>query len=78
MTKALRDRTMKSHMEFDTCKETLLANDLSAVNHIVLIHLSDGNSNADDFKQGIQLATAKTVHIAQKGMTIDNFNKAPF
>lgn len=77
LPKALRARTIKSHMEFEACKESLLVNDLSKVNHIVLIHLSDGNSNADEFKQEIQLATAKTVHIAEKGMTI-NFNKTPF
>jgi hypothetical protein len=68
---------MKSHCSFDTCRETLLANDLSKVNNIVLIHLSDGNANASEFKQGIIDATGKTVHIAEKGMTI-NFNKSPF
>lgn len=71
------DRTIQSHMSFDTCKETLLANDLSAVNNIVLIHLSNGNSNALEFKQGIHEATGKTVHIADKGMIL-NFNKTPF
>lgn len=74
---AMKIRTMKSHMEFNTCKETLLANDLSGVNNIVLIHLSDGNSNASEFRQGIMEATGKTVHIAESGMTI-NFNKSPF
>ena len=74
----LRTRTMKSHCSFDTCREILLANDLSAVNHIVLIHLSDGNSNAKEFKQGINAATGKTTHIAESGMTISNFNKSPF
>lgn len=73
----LRYRTIKSHCSFDTCKETLLANDLSLVNNIVLIHLSDGNSNAKEFQQGIHEATGKTVHIAEKGMTL-NFNKTPF
>lgn len=73
----LRARTMKSHMEYETCKETLLANDLSGVNNIVLIHLSDGNSNASEFRQGIMEATGKTIHIAGSGMTI-NFDKSPF
>lgn len=74
---AMRTRTMKSHCSFDTCRETLLANDLSKVNNIVLIHLSDGNANASEFKQGIIEATGKTVHIAEKGMTL-KFNKSPF
>lgn len=73
----LRARTMKSHMEYETCKEALLANDLSGVNNIVLIHLSDGNSNASEFRQGIMEATGKTIHIAESGMTI-NFDKSPF
>jgi phosphoribosyl 1,2-cyclic phosphodiesterase len=74
---AQRDRTIQSHMSYKTCLEMLKANDLSVVNNIVLIHLSDGNSNALEFQKGIQDATGKTVHIANKGMTI-NFNKSPF
>jgi phosphoribosyl 1,2-cyclic phosphodiesterase len=66
-----------SHMSYETCLQTLLANDLSAVNNIVLIHLSDINSNAGEFQRGIHEATGKTVHIAEKGMII-NFNKTPF
>jgi phosphoribosyl 1,2-cyclic phosphodiesterase len=72
-----RDRTIQSHMSFKTCMQTLLANDLSAVNNIVLIHLSSANSNAVEFKKVIQDATGKTVHIANKGMTLQ-FNKTPF
>lgn len=75
---AMRTRTMKSHCSFDTCREILLANDLSKVNNIVLIHLSDGNSNEREFKQGILEATGKTIHIARSGMTIKNFNVSPF
>lgn len=77
LTRALRTRTVKSHMEYETCKETLLANDLTGVNNIVLIHLSDVNSNASEFRQGIMEATGKTIHIAESGMTID-FYKTPF
>lgn len=75
--KALRDRTLESHMSFDTCKEALQANDLSAVNNIVLIHLSDGNSNAEEFRNDIHNATGKTVLVADKGMNI-KFDKTPF
>lgn len=75
--KALRDRTLESHMSFDTCLEALRANDLSKVNNIVLLHLSDGNSNEIEFKRDIHAQTGKSVHIAQKGLTI-NFNEKPF
>lgn len=71
------NRLLESHMSFKTCKEALLANDLRKVNNIVLIHLSDGNSNSEEFKKDIHEATGKTVHIADKGLKI-NFNKQPF
>lgn len=74
---ALRDRTLQSHMSFQTCKETLLANDLTKVNNIILIHLSDGNSNAEEFSNDIHRATGKTTHVADKGMKI-KLNKTPF
>ncbi|MEX6691225.1 MBL fold metallo-hydrolase [Danxiaibacter flavus] len=74
----LKDRVIQSHMSIDTCRNTLLANDLSKVNNIVLIHLSDSNSNAAEFQQKISRATGKTVHIADAGIVIENFNKTPF
>ena len=77
LPRTLRDRTLESHMSFHTCLEALQANDLTKVNNIVLIHLSDGNSNEIEFKRDIHAQTGKSVHIAQKGLTI-NFNKQPF
>lgn len=72
-----RNRVLQSHLSYQNCLETLLANDLSKVNNIVLIHLSDGNSNADEFQQGIKDATCSNVHIATSGMEIE-FNNTPF
>lgn len=77
IAKPQRDRTIKSHLSYETCKETLLANDLSKVNNVVLIHLSLGNSNASEFLQGIKEITGKNVYIADRGMEID-INKTPF
>lgn len=74
----LRNRIFKSHMSIETCQKTLLANDLSKVQNIVLIHLSDGNSNASEFKAQIEGATGKKVHVADAGMIISNFNKTAF
>jgi phosphoribosyl 1,2-cyclic phosphodiesterase len=73
----LRDRVITSHMSIDTCKGLLLANDLTQVNNIVLIHLSDGNSDAKRFKEEVQGVTGKTVFIAEPGLSID-FNRKPF
>lgn len=72
-----RNRTIKSHMSYETCLNALMSNDLSAVHNIVLIHLSDSNSDAVAFSKGIAEATGKSVHIAIKNMII-NFNKTPF
>lgn len=73
----LRNRVLQSHMNLDTCKDFLKANDLKAVNNIVLIHLSDSNSDAALFKREIENLTHKRVHIAEKNMSID-FNTTPF
>jgi phosphoribosyl 1,2-cyclic phosphodiesterase len=70
----VRNRVLESHMEFETTKGFLKANDLSKVNNIVLIHLSDGNSNAPLFKREVQELTGKSVYIAEKGLNIE-FNK---
>lgn len=72
----LRDRIIQSHMNLKTCKELLSANDLSKVNNIVLIHLSDSNSNQFQFQKEIRELTGKTVHIAEKGLKIP-FNVNP-
>ncbi|MEO8824095.1 MAG: MBL fold metallo-hydrolase [Ginsengibacter sp.] len=76
--KFLRDRVIESHMSLQTCKELLQANDLSQVNNIVLIHLSDGNSDVKRFKKEVEEATGKMVFVAEAGMVIENFNKTAF
>jgi phosphoribosyl 1,2-cyclic phosphodiesterase len=73
----LRNRVLRSHMSLETAKDVLRANDLSAVNNIVLIHLSNSNSNATGFCEEITRLTGKTVTIADAGITIP-FNKTPF
>lgn len=60
----LKNRLLKSHMSLETCKEFLKANDLSRVQEIWLIHLSDGNSDSARFKREIQALTGKAVTIA--------------
>ncbi|MDF2931253.1 MAG: fold metallo-hydrolase [Chryseobacterium sp.] len=75
--KFLRDRIYNSHMSIDTCMDFLLANDLSRVNNIVLIHLSDSNSHEINFAKKVSGITGKEVHTANGRMTI-GFNKTPF
>ena len=63
-----------SHMELSDCKEVLVTTDLSKVMNIVLIHLSDSNSDEEYFVREIQRATGKTVYAAYPGLTL-NLNK---
>jgi hypothetical protein len=64
-------------MSLDTCIGFLRKNDLSKVNNIVLIHLSDGNSDEKLFKSEVENATGKTVTVADNG-TVIQFKKTPF
>lgn len=77
VTPSRRDRTIKSHMSYDTCLQTLRANDLTRTNNIVLIHLSADNSNEREFVTGIHAATGKHVVAARPGLVIE-FNKTPY
>lgn len=61
---ALKSRLLKSHMSLDNVKKFLQANDLSRVEEIWLIHLSEGNSHAERFKTEIQKLTGLPVYIA--------------
>ncbi|WP_422444314.1 MBL fold metallo-hydrolase [Thermoanaerobacterium sp. DL9XJH110] len=60
----LRDRVLKSHFSLAHVKDFLRANDLSWVQEIWLLHLSDGNSDAERFKREIQELTGKEVYVA--------------
>jgi phosphoribosyl 1,2-cyclic phosphodiesterase len=61
---ALKNRILKSHFSLENVKNFLLANDLSKVQEIWLLHLSDQNSDASRFKREIQELTGKMVFVA--------------
>ena len=73
----LRNRILKSHFSLENCKDFLKANDLSQVNNIVLIHLSDSNSDERQFVKEVYELTGKNVSAASNGLEI-NFFKTPF
>ena len=66
-----RDRVVNSHMEIETTIKTLKHQIDKKTEMIVLIHLSDGHSNASNFKQRVIEATGIPTTIADKGMEID-------
>ena len=74
---SMRSRLLKSHMEIGTTKLILQDNDLSGVNNIILIHLSDGNADEARFVREISELTGKCVYAAIAGMTI-NLSLEPY
>lgn len=75
---AMRPRLLKTHMEINTTRLTILANNLTSLRNIVLLHLSNGNSNEEEFIRTIRTATGiPNVFAATKGMKI-NIDKEPF
>lgn len=67
----MRRRLMSTHMEIETTKGILQANDLSSTNTITLIHLSSGNSHVERFKREIEELTGIPTYIADKGLEIE-------
>lgn len=59
----LAERVVKSHMSIETLLELLKANDMSQVRQIYLLHLSDNNSDAEDFKRQVQEETGAEVYV---------------
>ena len=59
----LANRIISSHFSLENLLEFLKANDLSRVQEIHLLHLSDTNSDEEDFKRTVQAATGKLVYV---------------
>lgn len=76
--KFLRDRVVINHLSIQICKHYLSGCDLSQVSNIVLLHLSNSNSDAIRFQQEVQALTGKVTHIAVPGLVIENFGIKPF
>ena len=70
-----RERLMSSHMDLDTCKEYLGETNLDYVSDIVLLHLSENNSDERHFISEVERQTGKIVYAARPGLEID-FNNA--
>lgn len=60
----VRRRILRNHMGLERLIDFLAANDLDCVEEIWLLHLSDGNSDAEEFARTVRRATGKPVRIA--------------
>lgn len=63
---AMRKRLLRSHFSLENVLDFLQANDLSRVEEIHLLHLSDQNSDEQLFKRRVQEVTGKPVYVAGK------------
>ncbi|MEH7236781.1 MBL fold metallo-hydrolase [Bacillus sp. JJ1562] len=61
--KVMKNRLMQSHFSLENVKDFLKANDLSQVQEIWLLHLSDNNSDEAGFKREIMELTGKVVYV---------------
>lgn len=59
----MRKRVMRSHFSLENLIEFFKANDLSKVEEIHLLHLSDSNSNAERIFSAVARATGKLIYI---------------
>lgn len=60
--KARTERLMESHMSIDHLMDFLKANDMSKVRQIYLLHLSDDNSDAEEFADRVRRETGAEVY----------------
>ncbi|MGY3186487.1 MBL fold metallo-hydrolase [Lysinibacillus sp. TE18511] len=60
---AMRKRVMRSHFSLENLLEFFKANDLSKVEEIHLLHLSDGNSNTERIFKAVARVTGKMIFI---------------
>lgn len=68
---AMKPRLLQSHFSLENVKEFLKANDLSQCREIILLHLSDRNSDADRMSREIYVETGIMPKIADKGLEVE-------
>ena len=64
-------RVTSSHFELENVKEFFRTKNLQQTKDVILLHLSAGNSDSNQFKKEIQTIVKKPTYIAQKGLTLD-------
>ena len=67
----LAERIFRDHQSIQELEKLILRQDLSKTETFCLLHMSDSNSNEQEFMKRIRRATGKPVYAAQKGLQID-------
>jgi phosphoribosyl 1,2-cyclic phosphodiesterase len=68
---AQKKRLLTSHMELNTCINTIKANDISKLEDIILIHLSKDNGDPHYFLEQVERQLGKAVYCAYPGMELE-------
>lgn len=74
---SMKNRLLESHFSLENVKKFLQANDLSDCNNIMLLHLSNSNSDAKRMVKEIHEQTMIEPIVADKGVEIE-LSKYPF
>ena len=64
VTEKLASRITQTHMDIDTAADILRGLDPQALKQVWLLHLSDGNSDAEAFRRIAERVTGAEVYIA--------------
>lgn len=62
-----RGRLLATHMELETTKQILRDNDTSNLDDVILVHLSDNNSDAARFEREVRAVAGVPTYIADAG-----------
>lgn len=73
----MKARIIKSHLSLNNVKEFLRVNNSNSLKNVVLLHLSDRNSDARLFQAECQNVTKKPTYIAEPGLEI-SLDLVPF
>ena len=75
---AKRNHVLRGHMELETVKEFVKANNSNALRNVILCHLSKENANGDEMVAEVQkVASMANVDYARKGLEIE-LSEFPF
>lgn len=69
-----RARLLETHMELETTKQIIRASDTSNLDDVILVHLSDNNSDAERFKREVRAVAGVPTYVADVGQVFNLTN----
>lgn len=68
---AKRNHVFRGHMELETVKEFIKANNSDSLQNIILCHLSNDNANPEECKAEVEKVAKCPVYVARKGLEVE-------